>query len=413
MRVVILYNSCWYVFLLRRNLVASLLQAGHSVTVIAPEDAYTERVRQLGASFVPIRMTRSGTSFFGEVSALAQIYVALRRVQPDVVLSFTVKCNLYAGLCKRRLSFYHVANVSGLGQLFDEHSSLYQAAHALYRLSLVRTEQVFFQNREDLTNLTQRGTVSPERTRLIPGSGVDLHRFQPQSRPAGRTRAFLMFGRLLPKKGFYHFINAAQDLKRRYGDGVAFWVLGAVDSERHESQELLKHIMDAHARGTIRYLHATDDPRPYILESDVIVLPSTYNEGVPRSLLEALACGKPIVTTDWKGCRDTIEDGRNGFLVTPDSSESLTNALHDLVTCDGTKLTEFGLRSRQIAEERFDENLVLGAYHQAIERAKSLHGEVDLDQSYADGFVGEGQLGGTRQNLAQDDELRLRLNVHG
>jgi glycosyltransferase involved in cell wall biosynthesis len=186
-----------------------------------------------------------------------------------------------------------------------------------------------------------------------------------------------MFGRLLPKKGFYHFIRAAEELKRHYGDGVAFWILGAADPERQESQELLGNIMDAHACGTIRYLHATDDPRPYIQESDVVVLPSTYNEGIPRSLLEALASGKPIVTTDWKGCRETVEDGKNGFLVTPDSWQSLANALRALITCDYAQLGAFGSRSREIAEERFDEKLVLDAYHEAIEQAGAL-GPLDV-----------------------------------
>jgi glycosyltransferase involved in cell wall biosynthesis len=369
MRIVILYNSCWYVFLLRRNLVASLLQAGHSVTVVAPEDAYTERVRQLGATFIPIRMTRSGTSISGEALAISQIFTVLRRVTPDVVLSFTAKCNFYAGLCKRALSFRHVANISGLGQLFDEQSSLYNAAHYICRISLARSEVVFFQNPEDMASLTRAGTVTPERATLLPGSGVDLTRFSPQPRAVGRSRVFLMFGRLLPKKGFYHFLRAAEELKRSYGEAVTFWILGAVDQERQESQELLSKIMDAHARGTIRYLHSTDDSRPYILEADVIVLPSTYNEGVPRSLLEALACAKPIITTDWKGCRETIEDGKNGFVVTPDSWESLAHGMREVMALDPSRLTAFGDRSRQIAEERFDESLVISAYHRALGRA--------------------------------------------
>lgn len=341
------------------------------MVVVAPEDAYTERVRHLGASFIPIHMTRSGTSIAGELSALAQIYTALRKARPDVVLSFTAKCNLYAGLCKRALSFHHIANVSGLGELFDEQSSLYRAAHSLSRFSLARTERVFFQNRVDMEMLTSKRTVPRARATVIPGSGVDLAWFKPQAKVIGKTRAFLMFGRLLPKKGFYHFMRAAEELKRVYGDKAAFWVLGAADSEREESQELLRNIMEAHARGFIRYLHATDDPRPYILESDAIVLPSTYNEGVPRSLLEALACGKPIVTTNWKGCRETVEHGQNGLLVAPDSSESLICALQELMTCDPARLAAFGVRSRRIAEERFDENLVLGAYHNEIKLAET------------------------------------------
>ena len=376
MRVVILYNSSWYVFLLRQNLVASLNKAGCNVTVVAPEDAYTERVKNLGVSFVPVLMSRSGTSLVSEALTVSQIYQALRKVRPDVVLSFTVKCNLYAGLCKRRLAFKHVANISGLGQLFDQISSFRRLALYMYRFALARTENVFFQNRDDLSHLVGQEIVAPQRATLLPGSGVDLERFVPTAKMMQNKRTFLMFGRLLPKKGFAHFLEAARILSAQYGARVSFWILGAVDHERSESQALLQDILDAHAKGIVRYLQSTDDPLPYIREADVVVLPSTYNEGIPRSLLEALACGKPIVTTDWKGCRETVEDGQNGFLVVPDNTEALTRAMHDLVVADNEKLNSFGKRSREIAEARFDEGLVLSAYHRAVGVNQSLTSEV-------------------------------------
>lgn len=369
MRVVILYNSSWYVFLLRRNLIASLQKFGCEVTVIAPEDGYTERVKALGVSFIPIEMTRSGTSPLGELSVVSAIHAALRKAKPHVVLSFTAKCNVYAGLCKRAASFRHIANVSGLGQLFDGVGAMQGAARMLYRIALARTEEVFFQNRDDMSHLVGAGVVSARRATLLPGSGVDLARFTPLSRPVNTARSFLMFGRLLPKKGFYDFVKAAEVLTAAFQSRVAFWVLGAPDEERPESRTLLERILEAHARGYIRYLQSTDDPLPYIREADAVVLPSTYNEGIPRSLLEALACGKPVVTTDWKGCRETVDHGRNGFLVAPGSVESLIQALTILTTMDRGALAEFGRKSREIAEERFDENLVLGAYLRAVEQA--------------------------------------------
>jgi glycosyltransferase involved in cell wall biosynthesis len=366
MRVVILYNSSWYVFLLRRNLISSLIQAGHQVTVVAPRDAYTERVKKLGVAYRSISMSRSGTALYAECSTLMQIHKALQDCKPHAVLSFTVKCNLYAGLCKRRIPFLHVANISGLGQLFDAGTTVRRIVNLLYRFSLSHTDHVFFQNRDDMTHLVGDGLVDVSRSSLIPGSGVDLGRFTPVVKPVAERRAFLMFGRILPKKGFYHFIDAATELKRRYGERVVFWVLGAPDLERSESVDLLARIMDAHARGVIRYLQSTDDPLPFIREADAVVLPSTYNEGIPRSLLEALACGKPIVTTDWKGCRETIDHGRNGYLVTPNSTDSLISALSELATCEEGQLAAFGRRSREIAEERFDERVVIAAYHQAL-----------------------------------------------
>ena len=341
------------------------------MTVISPSDAYTERVKKMGVEHKPISMTRSGTGLYAEFATLKQTYEALRECRPHAVLSFTVKCNLYAGLCKRRLPFLHVANISGLGQLFDGGSAVQKAVHVLYRFSLAHTDHVFFQNRDDMAHVVGNGLVDVARSSLIPGSGVDLSRFTPAVKPSADKRAFLMFGRILPKKGFYHFIEAAIALKKRFGERVVFWVLGAPDLERAESVDLLARIMDAHARGVIRYLQSTDDPLPFIREADAVVLPSTYNEGVPRSLLEALACGKPIVTTDWKGCRETVDNGRNGYLVAPNSTDSLVAALSEIATFNDEQLAAFGRRSREIAEERFDERVVIEAYHQALAKHPS------------------------------------------
>jgi glycosyltransferase involved in cell wall biosynthesis len=367
MRIVILYNSSWYVFLLRQNLIAALQAAGHHVVVIAPEDGYTARVKQLGVEFLPINMRATGRSPLFEAWTLRSVYHAIRGSKPNVVLSFTVKCNLYAGLCRRILDFRHVANVSGLGELFDGGFGVGRGVYQLYRIALKRTEVVFFQNRDDKARLLESGAVDGSRAQLIPGSGVDLARFVPIPRAVRRQRAFLMFGRLLPKKGFDSFLDAARQLRTRHADSASFWILGAPDQTREESMQLLERIEQAHAEGAIRYLHSTDDPIPYIREADVVVLPSTYNEGVPRSLLEALACGKPVVTTDWKGCRETVEHGKNGLLVRPDDTSSLVDALESLVRCDAQLLEQYGHASRRLAEERFDEQLVLEAYHRAVE----------------------------------------------
>lgn len=366
MRLVILYNTSWYVFLLRRNLIASLLKAGHDVTVVAPEDAYSERVQQLGVRFIPITMSATSRSPVQEALTLMQIFTTLRRLRPDAVLSYTVKCNLYAGLCRARLGFRQIANVSGLGELFDGDSLFQRGVHRLFQVALSGADRIFFQNTDDRALLVSRNIVKPSRSRVIPGSGVDLERFTPGEKPLSKARAFLMFGRLLPKKGFGAFLEAARALKHSYGDAANFWILGTPDFERSESLELFREINDGHARGVVRYLQSTDDVLPYLREADAIVLPSTYNEGIPRSLLEALACGKPIVTTDWKGCRETVEHGKNGFLVRPHDSTSLTNALARLVEMPAEGLRELGVRSRQIAEERFDERVVINAYHEAL-----------------------------------------------
>ena len=366
MRVVILYNTSWYVYLLRRNLITTLRDAGCEVIVMAPRDAYTQRLIDMGVRFVSIPLEPGSTHPLTELRAFKAIRRTLSLLRPDAVLSFTIKCNLYAGLCRYFTPFVQVANISGLGIAFERPGVLRALATSLYKLALKPTDHIFFQNADDLRNCANANLVSRERSRVIPGSGVDLSAFVPSPRKLARPRTFLMFGRLLPQKGYDLYLSAAQRLRNEMGDAVTFWVLGAADHDRLESRELLSRIQAAHALGDIRYLQSSDDVRPFLNESDIVVLPSTYNEGVPRSLLEAMASGKAIITTDWKGCRETVEHGRNGHLIPPHDGEALYQSMRHMATCADFDLASFANESRSRSERLFDERIVLEAYLNAL-----------------------------------------------
>lgn len=368
MRAVILYNTSWYVFLLRRNLIKALIEEGWRITVVAPIDRYTDRVRRLGVEFYPLSIDGMSTNIGTEVRTFVGLYRALRVLRPDVVLSFTIKCNLYAGLCRRLMPFRQIANVSGLGEGFERSGALCSALSTLYAIALKRTDHVFFQNPDDLRTCVRRRMVRPQSARLVPGSGVDLSVFLASTRRISTHRTFLMFGRLLPKKGFYLYLKVASSLRSRLGDKVCFLVMGNHDPQRPESSELLAAIRHAHNLGDVTYLEPRDDVLPVLQNADVVVLPSTYNEGIPRSLLEALACGKPIITTNWKGCREVVEDSRNGYLVKPDDLPSLESAMERMLQCSTEQLAAMGSASRRLAEERFDERLVINAYLASLGR---------------------------------------------
>lgn len=366
MRVVILYNTSWYVYLLRRNLIRTLQQLGCHITVVAPPDGYTERVKQLGVAFVPISLSPSSAHPVDELSTVLELRGILSRLRPEAVLSFTVKCNLYAGLCQRVLSYRLIANVSGLGETFTRPGPLRIVVKTLYKISLRKSDTIFFQNAEDRELCVSNRLVPASNAEVIPGSGVDTTFFTPVVKRVPDSRTFLMFGRLLPQKGFPQFLEAARIIRRELGENARFWILGTPDVERDESLKLLATIREAHGDGTIRYLESSDNVLPIIHDSDVVVLPSTYNEGVPRSLLESLACGKPIITTDWKGCRETVEHGKNGYLTRPHDLDSLVQAIRALATCPAEQLAQFGTASRVLAERRFDERRVLDAYARAL-----------------------------------------------
>ncbi len=366
MRIVILYNSCWYVYLLRRGLIRALLSRGYTITVVAPRDEYTERVIALGVAFQHINLTRCGTNPLRELMLLHKLLGVLRTLKPNVVLSYTAKCNLYAGICQYILSFRHIPNIAGLGQLFEKDGALRQLIHRFYRTCLSHAAYIFFQNNEDLEHFLRHRIIALDQGVRLPGSGVDLNMFSPVLKQETTDRRFLILGRLLPQKGFPLFIKAAKNLKNKYGKRASFWVLGSPDFERPDSIALWNAVKHAHADGDIRYIPKTDSPAAIIQEADVIVLPSYYNEGVPRSLLEGLACGKPIITTDWKGCRDTVAADRNGVLCRIKDQRAIENAMEEYLRMSYPTLLRQGQYSRKLAESTFDENRVIDTYLAAI-----------------------------------------------
>lgn len=368
MKIAILYNTAWYIYNFRSSLIRALISQGHEVITISPMDEYVARIEAMGVKHFTIPLEAHSTNPLKELKAISAIAAIIRKEKPEVILSYTIKCNLYAGVLRRLMGFKQVANVPGLGRVFDGQGLVNSIARTLYRVGLYSAEKVFFQNREDMEACILAGLVSPTGADLLPGSGVDIEKFRPiSSRLFPRPRRFLMLGRLVPKKGYDEFLSSAEVLRKRYGEKSEFWILGIPDKSP-DSQALLARIVDADRNGVVRRLEPTDDVRPVLAEVDTVVLPSSYNEGVPRSLLEALASGKVIVTTDWKGCRETVEEGRNGMLVPVGDVEALTLAMEKILLLTPERLAEMGEASRQFAETRFDERIVIAKYLDAVRK---------------------------------------------
>ena len=359
----IVYNSGWYIYNFRRRLIDELRTHGHRVTIICPPDPYARKLEALGIGNVSLNLSPVGTHPLQELRSLAQLFLLLKRLNPDYVLSFTIKCNLYTGLCRRLLGFSQIANISGLGQVFERRDWIYRVACILYRGSMHGIDRVFFQNAEDRDFCIEHGLTPREASQLLPGSGVDIDRFMPHwLSMASEPRRFIISGRLIPRKGFDDYLCAARRLRDRYGGRVECWILGAEDKGRPESQALRARIEAAAHEGVVRFLGFTDDVRPVLDQVHVVVLPSSYNEGVPRSLLEALASGKPIITTDWRGCRETVRPGENGILIPVHDPDALFEAMDALVQVPLEGLVRMGTSSRSIAESKFDERIVIDSY---------------------------------------------------
>ncbi len=365
MRVAIVINTSWNIWNFRASLVRALQAAGHEVLAIAPPDDYSARLEtELGCRFVPILMENKGTNPVKDAALTRRFYQIYRRERPDVVLHYTIKPNIYGSIAARLAGVASINNVSGLGTVFIIRNFVSKVALGLYRFAFRFPAKVFFQNGDDRQLFLDNGLVKREITDLLPGSGVDTQRFKPA---AGFVRqqpfVFLMVARVLYEKGVVEYFEAAKIIRQAV-PGTRIQLLGGLDEAggvgvpRATFEEWLK-------TGDIEYLGRSDDVAAHLHRADCVVLPS-YREGTPKTLLEAAAVGKPLVTTDVPGCRETVVDGRNGFLCQVRSGEDLAAKMLQVLRLSDADLRGMGQNSRYLAETKFDEQLVLNKYLAAV-----------------------------------------------
>ena len=362
MHILLTGNTTFKLVNFRKGLLRKLLRNGHRVTVLSPPDDYVPELEALGCEHVALTMSRNGTSVISETYLLLQIVRQLRRIRPHAVFSYTIKNNIYSGLACRILGIPFVPNVTGLGPAFNRRGLLNSIVRFLYMVSFKRAQVVYFQNENDLKLFIEAGLCPRTIAKLLPGSGVDLDYFAARtpSKASDKTFRFLLVSRMLWDKGVGQFVEAARALKQIH-PRAHFQLLGPLDPGSRSG--IAPEQIDAWVlEGVVEYLGNAHDVRPYIEAAHCIVLPSYYREGTPRALLEACAIGRPIITTDMPGCRDVVVNEVNGLLIAPSDVTALTVACTRIAKASLDQQTSMGRASRQIAEERFDERIVIDAY---------------------------------------------------
>ena len=340
----------------RGPLIRELVARGHKVSVASPgcsvgAQAYKE-LRSLGVVDYEIPLSRTGTSLLADLTSFLHILRLVLKTHPDVVLTYTIKPVIYGSIAAwlarvdQRFAF-----VTGLGFNFTGGRSggVMQLVRWMYRFALGKVNKVFFQNRDDERLFADLGILSRKTpTVIVNGSGVDLSHFDVAPLPVGKP-TFLMICRLLGDKGVREYSRAAHKLHQKREE-VCIRLIGWIDEnpDSISPAELDEWVKS----GNIEFLGYLDDVRPAIAGANVYVLPS-YREGTPRTVLEAMAMGRPVITTDAPGCRETVIEGDNGFLVPVKSVDALAEAMQKFI--DDPKLAiRMGKRSREIAEEKYD-----------------------------------------------------------
>lgn len=358
MKVLVLSSLAFSLINFRGRLLEEMRKAGHEVVAVAPDDDPKVRTKldHIGVRFRTVAMARTGMNVFSDLGTIRDYVKLIRKERPDAVVAYTQKPIIYGGIASRIAGvsrFY--ALMSGLGYLFSEAASerrfLKWVFCKLYRSGLKGAKRVFVFNSDDRPDMIAAGIVDSHAPIVeVPGSGVDLERYVHAPLPKGPLR-FLMIGRLMRDKGVWEYAEAARILATRHPD-VRFSLIGRV--ERSNPTGLQEaDVARLREETPVEIIDETDDVPAFLAQSHVFVLPTYYREGLPRTILEAMAVGRAVITTDAPGCRDAVTDGVNGFLVAPRDAESLAQAMEKLIT-DHALVQQMCERSRELAESVYD-----------------------------------------------------------
>lgn len=352
----------------RGDLIREIQARGHGVAAAVPRKDYLPEVEDLGIPIYPFDLGRTGVNPVEDLRTTMSLARLIRRLRPEAVFSYTVKPVVYGSLAAHWAGVPRVyAMITGLGHAFTTESwrtrVLRTISSRLYRTALARCDRVFFQNPDDLQDFLDRG-VLPDTQRVvrINGSGVDVERFARQPLPEGDP-LFLFVGRLLTEKGILEFVEAARQVHQQ-SPSARFVVVGPHNPDLPHS--IPAEQVEAWKReGIVEFAGGVTDVRPWLEKASVFVLPS-YREGTPRSVLEAMSVGRPIITTDAPGCRETVLDGENGFLVPPRTTAPLAEAMQRFLD-QPELLPQMAGASRERVEAKYEVGQVNRVILQSME----------------------------------------------
>lgn len=359
MLIALVGNSAQSILSFRASLVRRLIEQGHRVQAFAPD--YTAHskaaVAALGAETIDFGLQRSGTNPVADARTILDLRRRLRQSRPDAILCYFIKPAIYGTIAAVLARVpRRIVMLEGLGYGFAEDAggswhrrALAGAMKALLRFSLIRADRTLVLNDDDRNVVTNDVGIPPKLVVNMGGIGVELDCFTPAP-VREHAQVFALAARLIAEKGVHQYVDAARQIKRRYPD-TTFLLLGEIDD--NPTSLRADDVAAWVAEGIIEWPGRVADIQAWLKKCDVFVLPSYYREGVPRSIQEAMALGRAIVTTDHVGCRDTVEEGVNGYLIPPRDVDRLVQALTTLIETPGLA-TRMGIASRQLAEERFD-----------------------------------------------------------
>jgi|TARA_B100001964_G_scaffold41846_1_gene46229 glycosyltransferase involved in cell wall biosynthesis len=371
LKILIVANTSWYLYNFRLGLISALLDRQYEVSVLAPKDGFSDKLKRAGCEYIHLEMNNMGLNPISDLWLQKKLSDQYREINPDLILHYTVKPVLYGSMMAGNLGIPFVNNITGLGTVFIKRNWVTWLVKRLYRISQKNADYVFFQNTDD-RELFSKEKLIPENVpmQIIPGTGINIDHFNIRSYPENTPVKFLLIARMLWDKGVGEFVEAARQIKSEFSN-VHFQLLGFLDVENRTAISS-KQVKRWDKEGVVEYMGETDDVREHIANSSCVVLPS-YREGLPRTLLEAASMGRPIIATDVTGCREVVKNGVNGYLCRVRNATDLTIKIKNFLRLSVDERRSMGLEGRAIVEEEFNEKILIEKIVSQIEKLLSVH----------------------------------------
>ncbi|WP_413701730.1 glycosyltransferase family 4 protein [Psychromonas sp. KJ10-10] len=360
-KILISSNTSWFIYNFFRTTIKEFMGDGRQVYILAPKDAYSEKLSALGCHFYPMSVDRSGAKLTVEFKTILQFYSTIKIIKPDCLLNFTPKMNIYGAVIGRLLNIPVINSVAGLGSIFTEKGFKPRIGKLLLRLTQPLVNHIIFQNPDDRQVYLEHHFVKAKHTSRVHGIGIDLKSFKAHSAPDDNVVRFILVARMLKNKGVIEFVKVAERIRDKYlakdeasSDFVKceFSLLGFIDEDNPQGISRSTLIRWDQERN-VRYLGKTDDVYSVVKNYDCVVLPSYYREGIPQCLIEACAMAKPVITTDNVGCRETVEDQITGIKIPCRNVEALEDAMQKIIDMSHQERLNLGINGRLKAEKEF------------------------------------------------------------
>jgi len=368
-KIILVANSTWNIYNFRLNLIERLLIEGYTVFVVAPTDKYITYLDKFPeVVHVPLySLKRKSTNFLSDLKLLFELFRIYKKINPDAIIHYTIKPNIYGGLITRILKIKNIPIITGLGYTFINKGLLHSFTNFMYRLGLKNAVSIIFENIDDRKIFIENKIVKANNSVSMKGCGTNIAHFKPIDTLKSDNKIIISYvGRYLYDKGILEFVNAAQLVKQQFS-GVEFWLIGCADFGNPTSVKEIE-LRDWVAKKIIIDKGFAEDVRIPISQSDCIVCPS-YREAIPRVIQEGMAMEKIVITTNVPGCYEAVDDNKNGFLVDAKNTNQLADAFLRVIKMSAEERLSFGKVGRKKVIETFDDRLIAKQIVQVVAAA--------------------------------------------